>query len=106
MLTDAGAKVLTAQSAAAALELLGSKAPHVLISDIGMPDTDGYELLRKVRALDGVAADLPAIALTAFARPSDHLQSLRAGYIAHMTKPADPTQLLATISAAAGRIGR
>ncbi|MBS0580041.1 MAG: PAS domain S-box protein [Proteobacteria bacterium] len=90
VLTDAGAKVLTAHSAAAALELLGSKAPHVLVSDIGMPDTDGYELLRKVRALDGVAADLPAIALTAFARPSELMQSLRAGYIAHMIKPADP----------------
>jgi PAS domain S-box-containing protein len=106
VLSDAGAKVLTAQSAAAALDLLGSKAPHVLVSDIGMPDTDGYELLRKVRALDGVAADLPAIALTAFARPSDLMQSLRAGYIAHMIKPADPMQLLATISAAAGRVGK
>jgi CheY-like chemotaxis protein len=51
-----------------------------------------------------VSADLPAIALTAFARPSDRLHSLRAGYIAHLTKPADLLQLLATISAAAGRV--
>jgi CheY-like chemotaxis protein len=71
-----------------------------------MPDTDGYELLRKVRSLKGGAADLPAIALTAFARPSDLMQSLRAGYVAHMIKPADPVQLLATISAAAGRVGK
>jgi PAS domain S-box-containing protein len=103
-LTDSGAIVFVAQSAAAALALVLSKAPHVLVSDIGMPDMDGYELLRRVRALDGVAAEVPAIALTAFARPSDRLHSLRAGYIAHLVKPADPLQLLATISAAAGRV--
>jgi PAS domain S-box-containing protein len=104
-LAESGAIVFTAQSAGAALGLLHSKSPHVLVSDIGMPDMDGYELLRRVRALDGVAADLPAIALTAFARPSDRMLSLRAGYIAHLVKPADPLQLLATISAAAGRVG-
>ena len=103
-LTDSGATVFAAQSAQAALGLVQTKSPHVLISDIGMPEMDGYELLRRVRALDGVAADVPAIALTAFARPSDRLHSLRAGYIAHLTKPADPLQLLATVSAAAGRV--
>ncbi len=103
-LTDSGAIVFVAQSALAALALVQSKVPHVLVSDIGMPDMDGYELLRRVRALDGVAAEVPAIALTAFARPSDRLHSLRAGYIAHLVKPADPLQLLATISAAAGRV--
>jgi PAS domain S-box-containing protein len=103
-LTDSGATVFVAQSAAAAMALIQSKSPHVLVSDIGMPDMDGYEMLRRVRALDGIAADVPAIALTAFARPSDRLHSLRAGYVAHLVKPADPLQLLATISAAAGRI--
>jgi PAS domain S-box-containing protein len=103
-LTDSGATVFAAQSAEAAIGLLQSKAPHVMVSDIGMPEMDGYELLRRVRALDGISADVPAIALTAFARPSDRLHSLRAGYIAHLTKPADPLQLLATISAAAGRV--
>ncbi len=103
-LTDSGATVFSAQSAQAALGLVQTKSPHVLVSDIGMPEMDGYELLRRVRALDGTAADVPAIALTAFARPSDRLHSLRAGYIAHLTKPADPLQLLATISAAAGRV--
>ena len=103
-LTDSGATVFAAQSAQAALGLVQTKSPHVLVSDIGMPEMDGYELLRRVRALDGTAADVPAIALTAFARPSDRLHSLRAGYIAHLTKPADPLQLLATISAAAGRV--
>jgi PAS domain S-box-containing protein len=104
-LADSGATVFAAPSAAAALRLLHSKSPHVLVSDIGMPEMDGYELLRRVRALDGVSADLPAIALTAFARPTDRMLSLRAGYIAHLVKPADPLQLLATISAAAGRVG-
>ena len=103
-LTDSGAIVFAAQSAQAAIGLVQTKSPHVLVSDIGMPEMDGYELLRRVRALDGVSADLPAIALTAFARPSDRLHSLRAGYIAHLTKPADLLQLLATISAAAGRV--
>jgi hypothetical protein len=103
-LNDSGATVFVARSAAAALALVQSKTPHVLVSDIGMPDMDGYELLRRVRALDGVVAEVPAIALTAFARPSDRLHSLRAGYIAHLVKPADPLQLLATISAAAGRV--
>jgi CheY-like chemotaxis protein len=103
-LTDSGATVFAAQSAHAALELVQAESPHVLVSDIGMPDMDGYELLRRVRTLDGVAAEVPAIALTAFARPSDRLQSLRAGYVAHLSKPADPVQLLATISAAAGRV--
>ncbi len=104
-LADSGATVFAAQSAAAAIKLVQSQSPHVLVSDIGMPEMDGYELLRRVRSLDGVAADVPAIALTAFARPSDRMHSLRSGYIAHLVKPADPTQLLATISAAAGRVG-
>ena len=104
-LADSGATVFAAQSAEAAIKLVQSKSPHVLVSDIGMPEMDGYELLRRVRSLDGVAADVPAIALTAFARPSDRMHSLRSGYIAHLVKPADPTQLLATISAAAGRVG-
>lgn len=103
-LTDSGATVFAAESAQAAIGLVQTKSPHVLVSDIGMPEMDGYELLRRVRALDGVSSDLPAIALTAFARPSDRLHSLRAGFIAHLTKPADPLQLLATISAAAGRV--
>jgi PAS domain S-box-containing protein len=103
-LTDSGATVFAAQSAQAAIGLVQSQSPHVLVSDIGMPEMDGYELLRRVRALDGVSADLPAIALTAFARPSDRLNSLRAGYVAHLTKPADPLQLMATISAVAGRV--
>jgi PAS domain S-box-containing protein len=103
-LTDCGATVFAAHSAEAAIGIVQAKSPHVLVSDIGMPDMDGYELLRRVRALDGIAADVPAIALTAFARPSDRMHSLRAGYIAHLVKPADPLQLLATISAAAGRV--
>ena len=103
-LSDSGATVFTAASAAAALETLRTKIPHVLVSDIGMPEMDGYELLRRIRSLEGVAAEVPAIALTAFARPSDRMHSLRAGYIAHLVKPADPAQLLATISAAAGRV--
>ena len=71
---------------------------NVLISDIGLPDVDGYELLREIRRLDASGAGgVPAIALTAYARAEDRLLAFRAGYQAHVAKPVDPNELLATI---------
>ena len=76
----------------------------MLISDIGMPNIDGYEFLRMVRKLkDGIASRIPAIALTAFARSEDRTRALRAGYIAHIAKPVEPSELLATVAVVAGR---
>ena len=105
LLCEWGAQVVTAESADQALSLIEAQPPDVLVSDIGMPLVDGYEFLRKVRKIDAAAvAKIPAIALTAFARSEDRTRALRAGYIAHVAKPIDPSELLATIAVVAGRV--
>jgi CheY-like chemotaxis protein len=106
VLTDCGAEVLTAGSAAEAIVLVERERPHVLLSDIGMPDADGFELLRRVRTL-GLAkgGKIPAIALTAFARSEDRMRALHAGFLMHLTKPVEPSELVATVASAAGRTG-
>ena len=69
-----------------------------MISDIGMPDVDGYELMRRIRKLPGASGgNMPSIALTAFARPQDRSLALMAGYQTHLTKPIDPTELLSLV---------
>jgi CheY-like chemotaxis protein len=75
------------------------------VSDIGMPGIDGYELLRQVRALPGAVARIPAIALTAFARSEDRTRALRAGFLVHVSKPVEPSELIATVASVAGRTG-
>lgn len=96
------ARVLTAGSAEEALAVLRAQGPDVLVSDIGMPDVDGYELLRRVRAEGN---KIPAIALTAFARSEDRTKALLAGFAIHVAKPVEPEELLATVASAAGRAG-
>ncbi|WP_082551245.1 GAF domain-containing hybrid sensor histidine kinase/response regulator [Pseudorhodoferax sp. Leaf265] len=104
MLADAGAQVLVADSAQAVLQAIARERPQVLVSDIGMPLVDGYELLRRVRALGPAqGGNLPAIALTAFARAEDRVRALKAGFRAHVAKPVEPAELVATIASAAGR---
>lgn len=88
-----GAEVLVASSVGQAMELLEQRAPHVLISDIGMPGTDGYGLIGRVRALTSARARIPAIALTAYAREQDKQRALNAGFQAHLVKPVDPNEL-------------
>ncbi len=92
------AHVLTAASAAEALELMKSSRVDVLLSDIAMPLEDGYTLIRKVRALDGAAAKVPAAALTALARDEDRQQSLDAGFQLHLAKPIDSASLIAAVA--------
>jgi PAS domain S-box-containing protein len=95
-LGQCGADVLVASSSAEALEAIQTGAPHLLISDIGMPEEDGYELIRRVRALsDENGGRLPAIALTAYARVEDRMQALRAGYQMHVPKPVELAELIA-----------
>ena len=105
LLTDCDAVVSIAASAAEAMESIRSQIPDVLVSDIGMSEMDGYELVKRVRAL---AADsggkIPAVALTAFARSEDRARALLAGYSAHVAKPVDPMELVATVAAVSGRI--
>jgi signal transduction histidine kinase/ActR/RegA family two-component response regulator len=92
------ANVLTASCAAEAFELLQRERVDVLLADIGMPDEDGYSLIRRVRALGQSAALVPAAALTAFARDEDRRCALQAGYQLHLTKPIDATSLLAAVA--------
>jgi PAS domain S-box-containing protein len=106
VLEECGAQVLVAGSAADALALVERHKPDILISDIGMPDIDGYELLRRVRALGAARGGrVPAVALTAFARSQDRTRALHAGYLAHLAKPVEPSELIATIATIAGRTG-
>jgi PAS domain S-box-containing protein len=106
ILEECHAEVLTAGSAMDALDLVVQGKPKVLLSDIGMPRVDGYELLKRVRALgEGIAGDLNAIALTAFARSEDRARALRAGFINHVSKPVEPSELIASVASAAGRTG-
>ncbi|MBS2020700.1 MAG: PAS domain S-box protein [Deltaproteobacteria bacterium] len=106
VLGDCGAEVITATSALRALTIIESECPHVLVSDIGMPEVDGFELLRRVRSLgDPRGRTVPAIALTAFARPEDRTKVLRAGFVMHLSKPVDPTELAISVASASGRAG-
>lgn len=104
VLGECEAQVITAGSATEALLLIESERPDVLVSDIGMPDVDGFSLLKRVRNLGAArGGHLPAVALTAFARPEDKTQALRAGFTAHLAKPVEPPELLATVAAVVGR---
>jgi PAS domain S-box-containing protein len=106
VLSECKAEVITAADAAEALALVERERPHVLVSDIGMPDVDGYELLKRVRAL-GVkhGGAVPAIALTAFARSEDRTRALNKGFRVHVSKPVEPAELIATVASVAGRTG-
>ncbi|HEY3582431.1 MAG TPA: response regulator, partial [Pyrinomonadaceae bacterium] len=91
-----GAKVKCVGTAEEALDLLTSSAPDILISDIGMPVVDGYDLIKKVRGLPpDRGSKVPAIALTAYTRTEDRLQALRAGYDMHVPKPVELAELVA-----------
>ena len=99
VLAECDAHVLAACSADEALMLVEAENPHVLVSDIGMPDVDGYELLRRVRALGPTrGGNVPAIALTAFARSEDRTRALHAGFLVHVSKPVEPSELVATVA--------
>ena len=105
VLADSGATVVATASAAEALAALESFTPDVLVSDIGMPEQDGYELIRRVRMLGGAAGRVQAVALTAFARMEDRTQAMLAGFQMHLAKPVDPRELAITVASLAGRAG-
>jgi CheY-like chemotaxis protein len=93
------AVVRAAASAAEALSLFAAAMPDIVISDIGLPGVDGYDLMERIRgksATEGGA--VPAIALTAYARAEDRTRALRAGYQAHLAKPVEPSELVATVA--------
>jgi CheY-like chemotaxis protein len=94
----AGATVTVAASAGKALQALARSQPDVLLSDIGMPDMDGYMLLQQVRSLPlEHLGQIPAIALTAYAGEFDRQQAIAAGFQMHLAKPIEPEKLIGAI---------
>ena len=96
-LEDHGAHVLAAASAPEGLQLLES-GPDLLLSDIRLPEIDGYELIRQIRARGDSHARMPAVALTAFARSEDRTRAIRAGFQSHLAKPFERSELVFTVA--------
>jgi CheY-like chemotaxis protein len=102
ILTKCGARVTSARSGLEALTLFEKEAPHVLVSDIGMPKMDGYSLIRRIRGLANEAGQrVPALALTAYARPQDRRRALAEGFQMHIAKPADPSEFALAVASLA-----
>ncbi len=98
ILTDAGAQVTDAPNAEAAMLQIKTMTPDVLVSDIGMAQLDGYQLLRNLRAAGFAAQRLPAIALTAFSRVQDRADAMAAGFQAHLAKPVRAEALVSAVA--------
>jgi PAS domain S-box-containing protein len=104
VLEQCEASVVTASNAQEGLETLQRVHPHVLISDLGMPEEDGYSLIQQVRALPREnGGQTPAAALTAYARVEDRMRVLRSGFQIHLPKPIEPAELVAVVANLAGR---
>jgi len=103
LLEEHGAKVTVAASGEDALRAISARRPDVLVSDIGMPTMDGFQMMRHIRAGEDRGNRMPALALTAFARAEDRKRALLAGYQAHLAKPFDISELVIIL---AGLIGR
>ena len=107
VLQEAGATVTAAATVREALQALESKegVPHVLISDLSMPDEDGFDLIRQVRAAGHSVQQLPAVALTAFTDKESARSALLGGYQVHVPKPVEPNDLIAVVASLMGRTG-
>ena len=106
LLQAAGARVRTAASADDALRLMETEPPQVLVTDLGMPQVDGFQLINRIRTHHNpLVRRVPAAALTAYARSEDRVKALRAGFQIHMAKPIDPAELITTVAALARRFG-
>ena len=95
VLEDNGATVYVAASGEEARQVLEAKRPDVMLSDIGMPIQDGYALMTEIRRAGN---DVPAVAITAFARSEDRTRALLAGFQMHIAKPVEPAELLASVA--------
>jgi len=99
VLEEYGAVVLKCGTVREALELVQGEIPDIIISDIGMPEEDGYAFMRRVRALDDTRVSrIPAIALTAYARSEDRVKAFLAGYQMHLAKPLEATELITVVA--------
>jgi len=105
VLETAGAEVTTLGSPLLAMDRIGEIKPHALIIDLGMPEMDGFELIRRIRSsIDPAIQQIPAAALTAFARSEDRTRALRSGFQMHLAKPVDPGELVASVATLAKRV--
>jgi len=102
VLEESGAEVIAVSSAREALQAVGRVVPDVLVSDIAMPDVDGYGLLRRLRALHA-ERPVPALALTAYGGEDHRRRALAAGFEMHLAKPIDPSELTAAVRSLAGQ---
>jgi PAS domain S-box-containing protein len=106
-LAQHGAKVVAVTNAADALAALAQDKYDVLISDIGMPRMDGYELIRRIRQQEeGTNKRIPTVALTAYARVQDRMQAIMAGFNTHIAKPVEANELVTVVASLAGRLGK
>lgn len=104
LLETSGYQVRGCDSARAALALIAEEQIDVLVSDVHMPDQDGYWLIGRIRALpDSVKANVPALAFSGTSSPTAHADSLRAGFDHHVAKPCDPMELLAVVASLMAR---
>jgi PAS domain S-box-containing protein len=111
LLQQCGAKVTSVGSAPEALALLAAgehgRRPDVVVSDVSMPDVDGYELMRQVRELPPeMGGRIPGVALTAYGRSIDRIRALSAGFQMHMPKPVEPAELATVVASLTGRAGK
>lgn len=107
LLLGHGADPACASSAREAIESFRASRPDVIISDIGMPEQDGYELIKSIRLLErSLGYTTPAVALTAFARSADRTRAMLAGYQMHLSKPVEPAELIATVASVSGMAAR
>jgi CheY-like chemotaxis protein len=95
VLRHCGARVTAVASAAEAMTALKKSPPDVLVSDIGMPNENGYELISRIRTL---GSEVPAVALTAYAKTEDRMRALAAGFNTHVPKPVEPAELALVIA--------
>ncbi|HET6977295.1 MAG TPA: ATP-binding protein [Pyrinomonadaceae bacterium] len=105
VLSECQADVITAASAAEAIKEIERRKPDVLVSDLGMPEQDGYELIKQVRKTESAGAvRIPALALTAYAKAEDRVRALADGYQVHLAKPVEPAEFLLVVANLAGRV--
>ena len=105
VLQTCGALVRTAASGEEAAADIVAHPPDLLVSDIGMPGMDGYELIRRIRQLGPEVGKTPALALTAYARSEDRMKAIRAGFQMHIAKPVEAAELLTMVAMLTGRTG-
>ena len=105
-LAQYGAVVTAVPNAAEALTAIQTSEFDLLVSDIGMPNMDGYELIRQIRSTAGANQRIPAVALTAYARVQDRMRAILAGFSTHITKPVEANELITVVASLAGRLGK